>query len=192
MSEAARSAIVLVGDVPGAERPPALAGPPEDAPLRTVVERTGAVVDHVVVACLAALEPVCREAVAGLDARVVASTGSSPAARIGAGLDTLDSGTVAVVAGDMADLDPAFLTYLFDRRGSNDAVVPLLQDGTPQPAQAVYDAAALAEAAATAVATGDGSMAAVLDGLTAAQVPPAEVAQITTWASLARTDTDTD
>jgi molybdopterin-guanine dinucleotide biosynthesis protein A len=190
MGDSDRGVVVLVGTPAGETGAPALAPLGDGTVLRRVVERVSGAADAVVVvACPASLADACAAVVGDLSVPVVGPSDPAAAARIGAALERLATPEVAVVAGDMPGVDVDFLAYLSERRASTDAAVPRLQDGTPQPGQAIYDAEALREAAATALATGEGTISDVLGHLDAVLVSPAEVAQVTDWRSLARATT---
>ena len=189
MTRSDRGAVVLVAAPGAGDQPTALTDVAGEPVLRRVVERVDRVVGSIVVACPRALVARCETTLDGLAAEVVGVDNPAPAARIGAALERVDGATVAIVPGDVADLDPDFLGFLFDRMATTDGAVPLLPDGTPQPALAVYDATALREAAAAAVARDADDATALLDGLDATLVPPAEVAQVTDWERLARVGT---
>jgi molybdopterin-guanine dinucleotide biosynthesis protein A len=137
--------------------------------LEHVVERVGAVCDHVVVNCRDEQAEAHRAAVADCSVPVTIATDPEPdrgpMAGIAAGLRAVESEYALVVACDMPFVDPAFVAHLFERASGLDAAVPRREDGWYQTTQAVYRADAMATACERALERGEGKILAALETL---------------------------
>ncbi|MBV0901957.1 molybdenum cofactor guanylyltransferase [Haloarcula salina] len=114
-----------------------LAGTPM---IRRVADRLDSAVDGLVVNCRAEQVTSITAALDGLDGVTFATDerpDEGPVAGVAAGLAAVESEYAAVVACDMPLVDPAFVTYLFERARGRDGAVPR-PDEWLQPAQAVY------------------------------------------------------
>jgi molybdopterin-guanine dinucleotide biosynthesis protein A len=141
-----------------------LAGTPM---IRRVADRLAGVVDELVVNCRADQRDAIENALSGLAVRFAEDpdTDLGPMAGIRTGLDALDAEYAAVVAADMPFVDPAVVSYLFERADGSDAAVPQLDDRWFQTTQAVYRTDAMADACAAALSRGDRKITAPLFGL---------------------------
>jgi molybdopterin-guanine dinucleotide biosynthesis protein A len=134
--------------------------------IRRVAKRLTGAVDELVVNCRADQTAAIERALSGLavDFAEDTETDRGPIAGVHTGLAALDTEYAAVVAADMPLVDPAFVSYLFDRAAGRDAAVPRY-DGWFQPTQAVYRTAAMADACAAALSHDDHRLRAVLSDL---------------------------
>ena len=103
-----------------------------------------------------------------------------PMAGIRTGLRSVETEYAAVVACDMPFVEPDLIAYLFERAEGHDAAVPRLDDGWFQTTQAVYRAAAMADACDSALARGDRRIVAAYDELDVDVVREDEVMRFAT------------
>ena len=147
--------------------------------LRRVADRLAPVVDRLVVNCRSEQVDRFEPVMTGYDRPVVFAEDpdpdQGPMAGIRTGLRAVESDYAAVVACDMPYVSPAFLAYLFERAADHDAAVPRVGDGWYQTTQAVYRAAAMADACDRALARGDHKILAPLEELDYVVVTEAEV-----------------
>ena len=126
--------------------------------VRRVVDRLSAAVDELVVNCredqVAAIEAALADSALDPTFALDETPDQGPIAGIGIGLRATDHEYAAVVACDMPFVDPAFVTFLFERAQGYDAAVPK-PDEWYQTTQAVYRADAMAAACEAALARGD-------------------------------------
>ena len=158
-----------------------LAGTPM---IRRVAERVAPAVDEVVVNCRRAQRDRIEGALAGLDPEpsyaVDREPDRGPMAGIREGLRAAGGEYACVVACDMPFVDGGFLEYLFERAEGRDAAVPRLEDRWYQTTQAVYRAAAMADACEAALERGDRKILAPLEELDYVVVDEDEVLEHTT------------
>lgn len=166
--------------------------------IRRVAERLAGVVDVLVVNCRADQMDAIEAALAGVEVRYAPDPepDRGPAAGIHAGLDFLGAEQpiveyAAVVAADMPLVDPAFVSYLFDRAADHDAAVPRIDDRL-QPLQAVYRVERMADACAAALSRGERSVTAALTDLDRVVVEGRELRERTRQASLTNVNTRED
>lgn len=132
-----------------------LAGTPM---VRRVADRLADVVDELVVNCrseqvhpiVQAMEDYPRELRVAEDPE----PDLGPVGGIRTGLRAVRSTYALVVACDMPFVSPALALHLFERADGHDAAVPRLDDGWYQTTQAVYRAAAMADACEDALGRG--------------------------------------
>jgi len=195
MSSAVRSGVVLAGGHSRrfGEQDKALAALDGQPMLRRVVERTGSVVDELLLSCReaqqagfeAALDPTATPVEFVTDPE----PGAGPLAGVNAALQHTSGEYVAVVACDIPAVDPEFLAFLFDQAAAREAAVPRLQGGTPQPALAVYEAAAMRRVSTALLNDGVRRFRSALDDLDVRFVAPAEVEARTGWHTLRNVNT---
>jgi len=153
-----------------------LAGTPM---IRRVADRLAGVVDALVVNCRSDQVPAIREALADYERPVRIAEDPQPdlgpVAGIRTGLRAVDAEYAIVVACDMPFVDPDLVAYLFERAAGHDAAVPQLEDKWYQTTQAVYRAAAMAEACEAALERGDRKVLAPLADLDYVVVDDAEI-----------------
>ncbi|MDS0223201.1 molybdenum cofactor guanylyltransferase [Haloarcula sp. S1AR25-5A] len=126
--------------------------------IRRVADRLGQVVDELVVNCRddqvdaidAALSGHAFDPAFALDE----DPDQGPMAGIATGLGAVEGEYAAVVACDMPFVDPAFISYLFERAASHEAAVPR-PDEWFQTTQAVYHADAMRAACRRALERGE-------------------------------------
>jgi len=127
--------------------------------IRRVADRISIVVDALVVNCRPDQTTAIRDALAGYPHAVAVAEDPEPdlgpIAGIRTGLRAASTEFAFVVACDMPFVDPALVTYLFERADGYDAAVPQLEDQWFQTMHAVYRADAMAEACDDALARGD-------------------------------------
>jgi len=127
--------------------------------IRRVADRISIVVDALVVNCRPDQTTAIRDALAGYPHAVAVAEDPEPdlgpIAGIRTGLRAASTEFAFVVACDMPFVDPALVTYLFERADGYDAAVPQLEDQWFQTMHAVYRAEAMAEACDDALARGD-------------------------------------
>ncbi|WP_245698842.1 molybdenum cofactor guanylyltransferase [Halopelagius longus] len=147
--------------------------------LAHVVSRLGRVCDRVVLNCREEQAESHRAAVENCDVPVAVAVDPEPdrgpMAGIAAGLRAVEAEYAAVVACDMPFLDPEFLRYLRRRAEGRDAAVPQREDEWYQTTQAVYSAAAMADACERALERGEGKILAALEELDWATVGEADI-----------------
>lgn len=155
-----------------------LAGTPM---IRRVADRLVEVVEALVVNCREDQVTPFESALAGypLDVRFATDPApdQGPLAGIRTGLRAVDGEYAAVVACDMPFVEPALLSYLFERAAGHDAAVPRLEDGWFQTTQAVYRTEAMVTASERALERGDRRVVAPFDDLDVAVVEAGEVRQ---------------
>ena len=134
--------------------------------VRHVATRLDGVVDELVVNCRPAQVGELERALSGIAVEFAldSTPDEGPLAGIRTGLAATEAEDAAVVAADMPLVDPAFVSYLFERAAGHDAAVPRWQ-GRLQPTQAVYRREAMAEAATRALSDGERSLVAALSTL---------------------------
>lgn len=137
--------------------------------LRRVADRLAPVVDSLVVNCrseqVAHIEPVLDGYPHPVSYAEDPEPDEGPMAGIRTGLRAVEGEYTAVVACDMPYVSADLVAYLLDRAAGHDAAVPKLDDGWYQTTQAVYRAAAMADACDRALARGDHKILAPLDEL---------------------------
>jgi len=147
--------------------------------LRRVADRLAPVVDSLVVNCrpeqVARIEPVLADYDHPVAFAEDPEPDQGPMAGIRTGLRAVESEYAAVVACDMPYVAPGFVAALFERAAGRDAAVPKLDDGWYQTTQAVYRAAAMADACDRALDRGDHKILAPLEELDWVAVSEAEV-----------------
>ena len=149
MTTTDRSGVVLAGGHSRrfGQQDKALAELDGEPMLKRVVERTGSVVEQLLVSCReaqrASFEVVLDPVSASVELVTDPEPGAGPLAGVNAALQHTFGEYVAVVACDIPAVDPEFLAFLFEQASGREAAVPRLQGGTPQPALAVYEAAAM-------------------------------------------------
>ncbi|MFB6120596.1 MAG: molybdenum cofactor guanylyltransferase [Halobacteriaceae archaeon] len=133
-----------------------LAGEPM---IRRVADRIAPAVNSLVVNCRAEQVPAIRDALDGFDPGFAEDPEGDrgPMAGIRNGLRAAPAEYAFVVACDMPFVDPDFAAYLLDRAQGRDAAVPRPDDWF-QTTQAVYRAAAMADACDRALDRGDGKI----------------------------------
>jgi molybdopterin-guanine dinucleotide biosynthesis protein A len=143
-----------------------LAGTPM---IRRVADRIAGVVDELVINCRADQVEAIRSAMAGYEHDVSFALDEEPdlgpVAGIMTGLRAVEDEYAFVVACDMPFVDSDLARYLFERAGGHDAAVPQLDDQWFQTTQAVYRAAAMADACRAALQRGDRKILAPLGDL---------------------------
>ena len=161
--------------------------------LKRVVERTSPVVDELLVSCREAqrdrFEAVLDSAAGSVEFVTDPEPGAGPLAGVNAALAHTSGAFVAVVACDIPAVDPEFLAFLFDRAAGREAAVPRLPDGTPQPALAVYQAAAMRQVSTALLDEGVRRFRSALDELDVRFVAPEEVEARTKWHTLHNVNT---
>ena len=161
--------------------------------LKRVVERTSPVVDELLVSCREAqrarFEAVLDSAAGSVEFVTDPEPGAGPLAGVNAALAHTSGEFVAVVACDIPAVDPEFLAFLFDRVAGREAAVPRLQEGTPQPALAVYQAAAMRQVSTALLDEGVRRFRSALDELDVRFVAPEEVEARTEWHTLRNVNT---
>ena len=132
-----------------------LAGTPM---VRRVADRLGEAVDELVVNCredqVEAIEAALSDHALDPAFALDEDPDRGPMAGIATGLGAVDSEYAAVVACDMPSVDPAFISYLFERATSREAAVPR-PDEWYQTTQAVYHADAMGDACQRALERGE-------------------------------------
>jgi len=132
-----------------------LAGTPM---VRRVADRLGEAVDELVVNCredqVEAIEAALSDHALDPAFALDEDPDRGPMAGIATGLGAVDSEYAAVVACDMPFVDPAFISYLFERATSREAAVPR-PDEWYQTTQAVYHADAMGDACRRALERGE-------------------------------------
>jgi molybdenum cofactor guanylyltransferase len=98
-----------------------------------------------------------------------------PTAGILTGLRAAESEYAFVVACDMPFVEPALVSYLFERARGHDAAVPRVGDGWFQTTHAVYRAEAMAEACDRALEAGERKVIAPLERLEYVVIDEGEV-----------------
>jgi molybdopterin-guanine dinucleotide biosynthesis protein A len=155
--------------------------------VRRVADRLVPVVDGLAVNCRTEQVPRLEAALDGYEHPVRFAEDpepdQGPMAGIRTGLRAVESEYAAVVACDMPYVSADLLAYLFERATGHDAAVPRAADGWFQTTQAVYRAAAMADACDRALARGDHKILAPLEELDYVVVTDEEVRE--------RADTDT-
>lgn len=163
--------------------------------LQHVVEAVGDVAETVIVSCResqqepfeVALEPLSQSVQVKYVHDPVPDQG--PLAGLAAALDQTETSFTAVVACDMPAVDPAFLSYLFDRASGSDGAVPTLPDGRIQPTQAVYRTTAMQTAATASLDGGERSLQKAIERLAIEVLSPDTVEAETYWLSLRNVNT---
>ena len=162
-----------------------LAGTPM---IRRVADRLADVVDAVVVNCRDDQVEAIEAALSGYPHEVRFAPDPDPDEGPLAGIRTgLRAASGEYVACDMPFVEPALVSYLFFRAAGHDAAVPRLADGWFQTTQAVYRAAAMADASDRALARGDRRIVAAFDDLDVVEISEVEVgehASLGTFANL--------
>ena len=195
MTTADRSGIVLAGGHSRrfGDSEKALAELDGEPMLKRVVERTSPVVDELLVSCREAqrarFEAVLDSAAGSVEFVTDPEPGVGPLAGVNAALQHTSGEFVAVVACDIPAVDPEFLAFLFDRAAGREAAVPRLQGGTPQPALAVYEAAAMRRVSTALLDDGVRRFRSALDELDVRFVAPEEVEARTGWHTLHNVNT---
>jgi|AntRauTorcE11898_2_1112593.scaffolds.fasta_scaffold02380_4 molybdopterin-guanine dinucleotide biosynthesis protein A len=197
-----------------------LAGTPM---IRRVADRLEPVVDELVVNCREDQRDAIEEALADYELPTTYAldpeTDQGPMAGIRNGCRAAEGEFAAVVACDMPFVDPAAITYLFDRASGDvpppedaddgcsspsstiadyegeppfDAAVPRLGDGWYQTTQAVYRPDAMAAACDAALERGDRKILAPLEDLSYTVVSEAELEGVTDFASFENLNTQAE
>jgi molybdopterin-guanine dinucleotide biosynthesis protein A len=125
--------------------------------VRRVADRLARVCDRLVVNCRSDQRDDVEAALAGHDPAfaVDPDPDRGPVAGIRTGLRAVETGYAAVVACDMPFVDPDFVAYLFERAAGHDAAIPRPGEWY-EPLQAVYRAAAMADACDAALTAAEG------------------------------------
>lgn len=167
-----------------------LAGTPM---VRRVADRLVPAVDRLVVNCRDEQVPAIEDALAGYPNPVALAVDpdpdEGPMAGIMTGLRGVESEYAAVVACDMPYVSAALVEYLFERAAGRDAAVPQVEGEWYQTTQAVYRAAAMADACERALARGEQKILAPLDDLDWVVVPEDEVERVATAESFRNVNT---
>ncbi|WP_253738158.1 molybdenum cofactor guanylyltransferase [Halohasta salina] len=191
MTDRPRSGVVLAGGYStrfeGADK--ALATVDGRPMLARVVDRLAGVVDRLVVSCRTDQQPAFETALAGVTDTPVAfvhdpEPDGGPLAGLAASCGAVETTYAAVVACDMPFLDPAFVSFLFERAAGHDAAIPELEGGHLQPTQAVYRANRLEAVATRQLAADRRSLHGALDEIDTVVIPASTVAAHTDWRSL--------
>jgi molybdopterin-guanine dinucleotide biosynthesis protein A len=123
---------------------------------RRVADRLSAAVDRLVVNCRADQRDGIEAALSGIDPEprfaIDPDPDRGPVAGIATGLRAVETEYAAVVAVDMPFLDPALLSYLFERAEGHDAAVPRPGEWF-EPLHAVYRTEPMIEACERALET---------------------------------------
>jgi molybdopterin-guanine dinucleotide biosynthesis protein A len=153
-----RSAVVVAGgrSTRFGDRDKAVADLAGVPMIRRVADRLLRVCDRLVVNCRSDQRAAIARALDGVDPAfaVDPDPDRGPVAGVRTGLRAVESEYAAVVACDMPFVDPDFVAYLFDRAAGHDAAVPRPTEWY-EPMQAVYRAAAMADACDAALADAD-------------------------------------
>ncbi|MFO7833356.1 MAG: molybdenum cofactor guanylyltransferase [Halohasta sp.] len=155
-----------------------------------VADRLSDAVDRLVVSCRDDQQAAFDRAIAALDLAVPVrfaidpEPDRGPLAGLKHGFEQVSSTYAAVVACDMPFVDPAFVTFLFERAAGHDAAVPELKDGHRQPLQAVYHVDRTSAVAGRRLAVDSRSLHGALSELDTVVVPAETVAENTSWRSL--------
>lgn len=193
MTDADRTGVVLAGGYSTrfGSRDKALADVGGEPMLRRVVSRLSVAADAVVVNCREDQRAEFSRVLNDVPVQFVVDPhqDGGPLVGLKATFDEIQSRYTAVVACDMPGVDPAFLSYLFDRAGGHDAALPELRDDHFQPVQAVYRTEPTVQAAEQQLADGRRSLHGMLEHLDVALISKEEVAEHTDWRSL--TDVNT-
>ncbi len=122
--------------------------------VRRVADRLTAVVDRLVVNCRADQRDAIGTALSGLDPTfaIDPEPDHGPVAGIETGLGAVETEYSAVVAVDMPFLDPAIISYLFERVEGYDAAVPRPSEWF-EPLHSVYRTEPMLDACARALET---------------------------------------
>ena len=141
-----------------------LAGTPM---IRRVADAVAPAVDTLVINCRADQRPAIESAMDGCQNPVRYAEDErpdeGPVAGMLTGLRAVDTEYALVVACDMPFVDPSLADFLFDGAAGHDAAVPRLDDGWFQTTQAVYRAAAMADACEAALDANERKVTAALD-----------------------------
>jgi molybdenum cofactor guanylyltransferase len=139
------------------------------AMIRRVADRLVSGTDRLVVNCRADQAGAIAEAFEGYPNPVTFAEDpdpdEGPMAGIRTGLRAAESEYAFVVACDMPFVEPALVSYLFERARGHDAAVPRVGDGWFQTTHAVYRAEAMAEACERALEAGERKVIAPLEYL---------------------------
>jgi molybdenum cofactor guanylyltransferase len=139
------------------------------AMIRRVADRLVSGTDRLVVNCRADQAGAIAEAFEGYPNPVTFAEDpdpdEGPMAGIRTGLRAAESEYAFVVACDMPFVEPALVSYLFERARGHDAAVPRVGDGWFQTTHAVYRAEAMAEACERALEAGERKVIAPLERL---------------------------
>lgn len=160
-----------------------------------VLSRVDRTVDGLLVSCrddqLARLRDTLRDS--GASAGVVPDPipDRGPAAGVAAGLAPCRTTYAAVVACDTPLVDPAFLSFLFERARGRDGAIPRLDDRL-RPTVAVYRTTAMRSACERTLAAGDGSLRDAVDALDVAIIPEDTVVRETEPSGLLDVNTPAD
>ena len=195
MTTTERSGVVLAGGHSRrfGQQDKALAELDGEPMLKRVVERTSPVVDELLVSCREAqrarFEAVLDSAAGSVEFVTDPEPGAGPLAGVNAALAHTSGEYVAVVACDIPAVDPEFLAFLFEQASGREAAVPRLQDGTPQPALAVYQAAAMRRVSTALLDDGVRRFRSALEELDVCFVAPEGVEARTGWHTLRNVNT---
>ncbi len=160
-----------------------------------VLSRVDRTVDGLLVSCrddqLARLRDTLRDS--GASAGVVPDPipDRGPAAGVAAGLAPCRTTYAAVVACDTPLVDPAFLSFLFERARGRDGAIPRLDDRL-RPTVAVYRTTAMRSACERTLAAGDGSLRDAVGALDVAIIPEDTVVRETEPSGLLDVNTPAD
>ena len=145
-------------------------------------------VEHVVVSCreaqIADFERVLDDVIFCPDP----TPDEGPLAGLDAALDSVDSGTLALVTADMPCVPTALYDSLFDALDGVDCVA-IQSDGFLQPAPAVFETAALRASVATRRDSGDARLRSVFEDLDTEHWPAERVTE--RWGERALADVNT-
>jgi molybdenum cofactor guanylyltransferase len=149
------------------------------AMIRRVADRLVSSTDRLVVNCRADQAGAIAEAFEGYPNPVTVAEDpdpdEGPTAGIRTGLRAAESEYAFVVACDMPFVEPALVSYLFERARGHDAAVPRVGDGWFQTTHAVYRAEAMAEACDRALEAGERKVIAPLERLEYVVIDEGEV-----------------
>jgi molybdenum cofactor guanylyltransferase len=149
------------------------------AMIRRVADRLVSSTDRLVVNCRADQAGAIAEVFEGYPNPVTFAEDpdpdEGPTAGILTGLRAAESEYAFVVACDMPFVEPALVSYLFERARGHDAAVPRVGDGWFQTTHAVYRAEAMAEACERALEAGERKVIAPLERLEYVVIDEGEV-----------------